>query len=197
MDDAGLQTIRRRAIVEVSTKRGIVDWCARNSGAFTLVELVIVLLVTSIFAAAATPVFVNSLLFHRVESAARRVKADLEFARQTARLTSTERTFTVIGTTYSISPGVTSLDRPGQPYSVDLSKDPYRVSLSADFGGFTEVRFNGYGTPLKVNGTPLVQGTLIVQAARNHQCTVSLDGSSGQVTITSNHLGGRAAKVVE
>ena len=46
--------------------------------AFTIIELVIVVLIMSIFAAVAAPTFLDSLLFHRVESAARRVKADLD-----------------------------------------------------------------------------------------------------------------------
>ena len=56
--------------------------------AFTFIELVIVLLVMGILTAVAAPKFFDSLLFHRVESAARRVKADLELARTQARLTS-------------------------------------------------------------------------------------------------------------
>ena len=59
-----------------------------GAGAFSILELLIVALVMSILAAVATPTFFDSLLFHRVESAARRVKADLELARMQARLTS-------------------------------------------------------------------------------------------------------------
>ena len=53
------------------------------------------MLVMSIFAAAAVPIFTDSLLFQRVESAAQRVKIDLELARQTARLTSSAQSVTV------------------------------------------------------------------------------------------------------
>ena len=160
-----------------------------------MVEMVVVMLIMGIFAAAAVPTFYDSLLFHRVESAARRVKADLELVRQTARLTSTEQTLTVIGNTYTASPAVAHLDRPTLPYSVDLSKPPYSVVVAANFGGFTEVRFNGYGTPRRPNGTPLVTGTVIVQSG-SHQCTVTLDGATGQVTMSSNHTRGRTAKVI-
>jgi prepilin-type N-terminal cleavage/methylation domain-containing protein len=168
---------------EILSRRG------RRPHAFTIVELAIVLLVMSVLVAAATPVFVNSLLFHRVESAARRVKADLELARRTARLTSSQQTLTVIGLTYTITPDVVNLDRPGQPYNVDFAKDPYRLSVvAANFNSLTHVDFNGYGTPSS-------GGTIILQA-RNHQCTVTLDSATGQVTITSNHSGGRTAKVL-
>jgi prepilin-type N-terminal cleavage/methylation domain-containing protein len=156
--------------------------------AFTMVELVIVILVMSIFAAAATPVFLDSLLFHRVELAARRMKADLELARHTARLTSTKQTLTVIGMTYSMTPAVAGLDQPSEVYSVDLSKEPYVLDvLAANFGGLTHVDFDGYGMPSS-------GGTIILQTGI-HQCIVSLDAATGQVSITSNHTGGRTAKV--
>jgi type II secretory pathway pseudopilin PulG len=161
-----------------------------------MVELVIVMLIMGIFAALATPTFYDSLLFHRVESAARRVKADLELVRQTARLTSTEQTLTVLGTTYSTSAAIADLNRPTQAYSVDLAQAPYKLSgLAANFGGYTEVKFSGYGTAVKPDGTPLATGTVIVTCS-NHQCTVTLDGTTGQVSITSNHTGGRTAKVI-
>jgi prepilin-type N-terminal cleavage/methylation domain-containing protein len=157
--------------------------------AFTFVELVIVMLVMGIFAATAIPTFFNSLLFHRVETAARRVKADLELVRRTARLTSTEQVLTVTGMSYTTSAAVADLDRPTQAYSVNFSKSPYSLDVvAANFGGLTEVRFNGYGTPS--NG-----GTVVLQA-RNYQCTVTLDGTTGQATITSNHPGGRTAKTL-
>jgi prepilin-type N-terminal cleavage/methylation domain-containing protein len=156
--------------------------------AFSLIELVIVMLVLSVFTAAAIPTFFDSLLFHRVESAARRVKSDLELVRQTARLTSSAQQFTVIGMTYTASNAITHLDRPGEAYFVDLSQSPYLLdALAANFGGFTEVSFDGYGSPS--NG-----GTIILQA-RDHQCTVTLDGTTGQVTINSGHTRGRHAKV--
>jgi prepilin-type N-terminal cleavage/methylation domain-containing protein len=168
----------------------------RGHGGFTMVELVIVMFIMGIFAALTAPAFYDSLLFHRVESAARRVKADLELVRQTARLTSTEQTLTVLGTTYSASAAVADLDRPTQTYVVDLSKSPYKLNtVSANFGGYTEVRFNGYGAAVKPDGTALASGTIILTAS-NHQCTVTLDGTTGQVSITSNHTGGRTAKVI-
>jgi type II secretory pathway pseudopilin PulG len=154
-----------------------------------MVELVIVVLIMGIFAAVAMPAFYDSLLFHRVESAARRVKSDLDLMRQTARLTSAQQTFTVIGLKYTASAAVADLDRPTQSYSVDLSKPPYAIDvLAANFGGLTEVHFDGYGKPSS-------GGTVILQCS-NHQCTVTLDGATGQATISSNHTGGRSAKVL-
>jgi prepilin-type N-terminal cleavage/methylation domain-containing protein len=161
--------------------------------AFSMVELVIVVLVMGIFAAVAIPTFYDSLLFHRVESAARRIKADLELARRTARATSTEQSFTVIGKTYSTSAAVADLDKPTQTYSVDLAKAPYLLDVvTASFGGFTEVRFNGYGLPVKPDGTPLATGTITVWCS-SRRCTITLE-PTGEVTI-GDHADGRRARI--
>jgi Tfp pilus assembly protein FimT len=143
----------------------------------------------SILGAVAAPTFFDSLLFHRVESAARRVKADLELARTQARLTSAAQsiTFTNTTATYSLA-GIKSLDKANTTYSVDLKKEPFSLtSATANFGGAATVSFDGYGTPSS--------GGTVVLAAKSHQCTVTLNGTTGDVTISSNHSGGRAAAV--
>jgi prepilin-type N-terminal cleavage/methylation domain-containing protein len=152
---------------------------------FTVIELVVVMLVMSILAAAATPAFIDSLLFHRVESAARRVKADLELARHTARLTSAAQAVTFSGNTYTLSAGVDSFDVPGTSYVVDLSASPYELSsVAADFAGDPEITFDGYGTASS--------GGAVVLGTRNHECTVTLDAANGSVTISSDHARSRA-----
>ncbi len=144
----------------------------------------------SILAAVAVPTFFDSLFFHRVESAARRVKADLELARNTARLTSASQTITFSGMSYTASAAIEDLDRPGHTYSVDLAKMPYEMkSVTANFGGNPFVSFDGYAKPSS-------GGTVVVQIDVDHRCTVTLDGTTGQVTITSNQSRGRAAQAV-
>lgn len=153
--------------------------------AFSILELVIVLLTMSILAAAAAPAFVNSLLFNRVESAARRLKADLELVRQTARLKSATQTISFSGSTYTTSAAIKSLDRPKQGYAVNLGESPFELTgVTANFSGQPSVSFNGYGTPTS-------GGTVVLQA-KNHQCTVTLNGTTGDVTIASSHPGGGA-----
>ena len=154
--------------------------------AFTLAELIVVILIMGIFAAVAVPTFVDSLIFHRVESAARRFKADLELARQTARLTSTSQKLTVIGDTYDITTA-TDLNRATQPYRVDLSKPPYKVRLSANFDGNTDISYNGYGFPNRGGTVTLHSG--------DFRCELELDGTTGEITLTSNHSGGGTAEV--
>jgi Tfp pilus assembly protein FimT len=160
--------------------------CAR---AFSIFELIIVLLIMSILTAVAAPAFYDSLLFHRVESAARRVKADLELAQTQARLTSTAQTvaFTNSASSYTLS-NTKSLDKPNLAYTVDLTKQPYTLnSAAANFSGAQTISFNGYGTPSS-SGT-------VVLTAKSHQCTVTVNGTTGGVTIISSHSGGRTPAV--
>lgn len=157
---------------------------ARRS-AFSFVELVAVVMIMGIFTAVAVPAFLNSLVFYRIESAARRVKADLELARQTARLTSSTQSMTFAGSTYTMSAGVAGLNNPSSTYGVDLSTTPYEItSVAANFGGTLTVAFNGYGTP--TNG-----GTVVLNAP-HYQCTVTLNATTGDISISRVSPGGRA-----
>jgi prepilin-type N-terminal cleavage/methylation domain-containing protein len=155
--------------------------------AFTMIELVVVILIMSIFGAVAAPAFFDSLLFHRVESAARRVKADIDHARQRARLTSAAQTIAFASATYTLA-GVKGLDHAYVTYSVNLRQSPYSLdSAAANFGGTQTLSFDGYGTP--------TSGGTVVLTAKAHQCTVTVDGTTGITTMTSNHPGGGAAQV--
>ena len=78
------------------------------------------------------PTFFRSLEQQRLESAARRVKQDLEQVRQTARTMSKGESLTFTSaTTYTLSTDVQGLDRKNQTYAVDLAAAPYNVAKSA------------------------------------------------------------------
>ena len=161
---------------------------ADRTSAFTLMELVIVILIISILAGAAVPTFFDSLLFHQVESAARRVKSDLELARRTARQTSSTQSITFSGGAYTLSTAIKHLDNPHDEYVVDLSAEPFHLDrITADFEGAPSVSFDGYGAP--------ASGGTVVLECKSLKCTVTLDGVTGEVTITSGHSGGRTAKM--
>jgi prepilin-type N-terminal cleavage/methylation domain-containing protein len=154
---------------------------------FTLVEMAIVVMIISVLAAVAIPSFFDSLMFHQVESAARRVKSDLELARHTARLASASQSVAFSGATYTLSTAQ-NLDNVHKEYSVDLSAAPFNVELvSVNFDGETSVSFDGYGTP--------TSGGTIELRSKTLKCTVTLDGVTGNVSIASGHADGRTAKV--
>jgi hypothetical protein len=116
------------------------------------------------------------------------VKADLELIRQAARLTSATQTLTFTGSSYALSAAVTGLDNPNETYEVDLASEPFEVdAVTANFGGSGSVSFDGYGKPSA--------GGNVVVTLKDHACTVTLDGTTGDVTIGSNHSRGRTAKV--
>jgi Tfp pilus assembly protein FimT len=145
-----------------------------------LVELVIVVMIMSIMAAVAAPSFFETLLYHRVESAARRVKADLELARDTARLKSATQTVTFTSPRYTLGTSVAGLDQPKTAYTVDLSASPYELNgVTARFNNTPAVSFDGYGTPSS--------GGTVVLTSKGYRCTVTLDGVTGQVSISSAH----------
>ncbi len=182
-----MQTIRRTP--RHRNRRALdVHLRADRLRAFTIAELTIVVLIMSIFAAVTAPTFLDSLLFHRVETAARRVKADIEYCRQLSRLTSAPQVLTFTGGgAYTIS-GAKSLDNAIKAYAVDLRKSPYSLdSAMANFASRLTLSFDGYGTPSS--------GGSVTLTAKTHQCTVSVDSVTGAVTITSNHAKGGTSQV--
>jgi prepilin-type N-terminal cleavage/methylation domain-containing protein len=156
---------------------------------FTLIELVIVLLIISVLAGMAIPTFFDSLLFHQVESAARRVKSDLDLARRTARQTSSSQSimFESDGS-YSLSTAIKSLDNPHREYEVKLKASPFHLErVTADFEGEPSVSFDGYGAPTR--------GGTVELECKSLKCIIRLDAVTGEVTIDSSHSNGRTSKV--
>lgn len=133
-----------------------------------------VVAVMVVLAAMAAPRYARSLARYRADVAARRIAADLAFARERARATSrtVTVTFNEAAGTYTID-GMTDPDRPAGDYTVRLGDEPYRCTLGGvGFGGETRLVFNGFGVPR-------AGGSLKV-AAGPWTRTVSVDGLTGQ-----------------
>ncbi|MCM2374808.1 GspH/FimT family pseudopilin [Aporhodopirellula aestuarii] len=144
---------------------------------FTLVELVVVILIIGVLTTVAGPEFASSLHRMRAEAAAKRIKVDLGYARQTAIAQSgpLSVSFTPASDEYSI-PGLLDINQSGQSYTVVLTASPYNASLvSAALGGDTEVQFDRYGQP--------DSGGTITVASGGYQTTVTIHPNTGKASI--------------
>lgn len=134
------------------------------------------LLILATVAAIAAPRYAQALAGQRLAAAARRVAADLLFAKRQAKHTGSSRTvsFNVGANRYDVS-DEEDLDHPGQPYRVFLDHDPYQaVIVSADFGGDAAIVFDGYGEP--------DTGGFVTIQVGSKQGTISVDLSTGGVS---------------
>lgn len=116
------------------------------SRAFSLVELVLVLLLLGVIAAIAAPRLSASMERSRALAAAQRVAADLEAARSAAMAASASRKviFAPAKSAYGGGGLAGVLDRGSGTYVVDLSRAPYNSTIpAASFGDSTSLRWTG------------------------------------------------------
>lgn len=150
------------------------DHIFRKAAAFTLVELSLVLFILVLIGAVAIPRFAGFATERRLEGAASRITADLEFARRRARSTNKPLTirFFAVSNRYMLL-DVPNPDHPSDPnYSVDLRSAPYEAEMAfADFGGDGDVVFDAYGLPD-------TGGSVIVRVGQRTK-TVTLDQTTG------------------
>lgn len=141
-----------------------------------MLELALVVVIIGIISAIAIPRYAGAMSRHRLNLAADRVEADLEFARRQARLASSQRTVV-----FSSSLGVyrmtdlPGLDDPDATYEVRLGDEPYGVEIvKANLGGDQEIVFDGFGVP--------DSGGAIVLSAGGFQMTVTVDDAAGRTS---------------
>lgn len=73
-------------------------------------------------------------------------------------------------------------DHPDQPYQVAVATEPYSATVvSADFGGDTEVIFDGYGVPDS-------DGTIVIQVG-SYQRTLTVNAQTGRVSVSDGSGG--------
>jgi prepilin-type N-terminal cleavage/methylation domain-containing protein len=130
--------------------------CVRN--AYTFIELLIVVLVIAILAAAGAPKFAESISRFRVDAVVQRIAGDVKYARRTAQQTSASVTmsFDVANNKYTLS-GVSDINHRGQTFAFSLADTQYGcVMVSATFGSGNSLTFD-------IHGRPSQSGTVVVR----------------------------------
>jgi type II secretory pathway pseudopilin PulG len=145
--------------------------------AYTLLEVVLVLAIVVMLASMAIPRFAGAGVRYRADAAAVQLIADLSLAQRWARLTSSSQkvVFDVPSDTYEL-PNLQHPDHPDQNYLVALADEPYQAGIvSANFGGASEVTFDGYGVPSS--------GGTVVLRAGDEQRTIAVNADTGGVSM--------------
>jgi prepilin-type N-terminal cleavage/methylation domain-containing protein len=146
--------------------------------AFSLIEMTMVVVIIAVVGAIALPRFNNSLANYRAGGAARRLAADLAYARSQAMTTSKSQDviFDVPGSSYRM-PTAPDPETRRAGYTVKLLSDPFQTKIvSAAFGsgGSTTVTFDVYGTPSN-------SGTLVIRSGATDK-TIVLNATTGLAT---------------
>jgi prepilin-type N-terminal cleavage/methylation domain-containing protein len=145
-------------------------------GGFTLVEVLVVLMLMTVFAAIAVPRYAASLNGYRLDAAIRRIIADIGLAQTRAKTSSASQTVRFDNTTASYELlGLSSPLAASNRYIVQLAQEPYAAALGAvTFGGSANLTFDGFGAPES-------GGTIVVQVGSTSR-TITVDAASGRCT---------------
>jgi prepilin-type N-terminal cleavage/methylation domain-containing protein len=149
--------------------------------AFTLIEILIVLVVMVLLGSTAVSRYSGALNNFGADALARRVAADLAYAQSIARRTGVTQSvsFDTANNQYQLV-GWTDPDRPGTTYGLSFAAEPYRgkvasLTLTTGSTAVTQVNFDQYGFPD-------AGGTIVVQVG-DVQKTVTLNATSGKTLI--------------
>ncbi len=153
----------------------------RINAAFTMIELIVVMVVIAIAAAMVVPYAVSTSSF-QAQSAARLIMSDLEYAQNQAIVSQSPVTvtFSAAGNSYAVSNASGTLIHPisKKAYEVDFDTSGgfENVSMSSvNFGCCSTVTFDALGAPDN-------EGTVTLTAG-SHAYTVTVAAISGRVTV--------------
>jgi prepilin-type N-terminal cleavage/methylation domain-containing protein len=141
--------------------------------AFTLLEVVTVVVILGLLAAMAVPRFAGATSGRRVEGAAMRLAAELNAVRLAAytRSASATVTFTISKKRVVFSPYETTNER-----LIRFGDEPYRLDLlTVDFGGDAVLIYDGWGVPDS-------GGTVTMQVG-DYSRDVLVNAQTGEATV--------------
>jgi len=162
-------------------------------GAFTLVEILIVIVILAITAMMAVPM-IGSADTMQIRSAANVIAADLEYAKSMAisRQKNYSVEFDVSHESYSIKESDTGdvISHPvkkGFKYIVNFSSDSRlnKVDITqVDFDGSSVIQFNYLGSPYNGSGNPLNAGNITLQAGETTSL-ITIEPVTGFILISN------------
>lgn len=165
-----------------------------ESRAFTLIELVMVMVILGIIAAVSIPV-INSYQAQHLYAAAERVAADLRYAKGLSISASKwygisfqaapVNTYSLYQTDGTTDTNIKFPQYPDQDYIVNLNNDYQGVSISAvNISGGNKVEFNAYGSPYDDASGPAIAVEGVITLARgSSSITVRITPTVGRVYI--------------
>jgi len=150
---------------------------------FSLIELSLILATVAVIAAVAIPRYTSAVQHYQLDSAARQIAADIALAKARANFGSTAVTITFnpSNNSYQIV-GMPALNGASGWYTVNLAADPYHVTLSSATFGNGATPANGAQLTFDGYGSPATGGSVVISNARS-QRTISVDGSSGSISV--------------
>lgn len=144
---------------------------ARRRAAFTLVELVVVVMLLGILAGVAAPKYADSIGAMHLETAAKRLALDLRRARAHAVQKATDCTLTLVpaGRRYGC-PDLASHTHRGEALTVNFDESGYRINMAVTGAGGDTITFDWRGETSPCTITLTNNGrtkTVAVDAAGN------------------------------
>lgn len=148
--------------------------------AFTLLELVIVIVILSITAAVAIPRMSAASTRYRVDAAVQQLLADVNITAAVANQASQMRSISFDATdeTYELI-GQPSPNNPAQDYVVDLGVEPFNVNMLGISFGDNKLDISGHGLLLET-------GQVTIAAGQDARRIVFTEGTSTIQVVNLN-----------
>ena len=155
------------------------EGASNQRGAFTLVEIIIVVLLVGILAAASMPAIGAAATDMKLRAAARKLTAGLNYIRNQAITEGAEYGIACSATGYKAfkpAAGLEAITHPltHQPWVVDLSDD--QITLAADFSDESKVTFDSTGAPDSAGQIVMTLGKI--------STTLTVEASTGRVSAS-------------